>query len=201
VAELAHLDWAGRDLTGEVHAGDTLVDVDLSEVVGSGASFTDCVLRDCSLNAAVLVSWAFTGCTFTGCSLFDTRLVGCKLVGSTFARCRFDLLSAEGGDWSFTGLASADLRRTSLTDVRMREADLRKARLQEVTWHRVDLSGSDLTGADLSGADLRGSDLSSLDPRTTAVVGAVVDLQQALTVARALGLDVRGDEGPPARAG
>ena len=39
----------------------------------------------------------------------------CKLVGSRFDRCRFDGLTVDGGDWSFTGLAGADLRRARFT--------------------------------------------------------------------------------------
>jgi hypothetical protein len=46
-----------------------------------------------------------------------------------------------------------------------------------------------LHGAGLSRADLRGSDLSTLDPMTTKVRGAVIDLQQAVVRAGALGLE------------
>src|SRR5664279_702729 len=51
------------------------------------------------------------------------------------------------------------------------------------------LSGAVPHGAGLSRADLRGSDLSTLDPMTTKVRGAVIDLQQAVVPAGALGLE------------
>jgi fluoroquinolone resistance protein len=43
----------------------------------------------------------------------------------------------------------------------------------------------------VSGCDLRGSDVSSLDPMTVLLAGAVVDWEQAVMIARNLGLDVR----------
>ena len=76
----------------------------------------------------------------------------------------------------------------------MREADLTGARCQGATLRRVDLAGAWLDSADLSGADLRGSDLSAVDPLTVELKGAIVDVDQAIVVAGALGLDVRPDE-------
>ncbi len=48
-----------------------------------------------------------------------------------------------------------------------------------------------LEKADLSGCDLRGSDLSAVDPATTRLAGAVITVEQAVTLALAQGLDVR----------
>ena len=42
--------------------------------------------------------------------------------------------------------------------------------------------------------DLRGSDLSSLDPLTVELGGAIIDPDQAVSVASALGLEVRYGE-------
>jgi hypothetical protein len=41
--------------------------------------------------------------------------------------------------------------------------------------------------------------LSSLDPLTVTLAGAIIDLNQAATIAAALGLDVRADELPSAQ--
>jgi hypothetical protein len=40
---------------------------------------------------------------------------------------------------------------------------------------------------------LRGSDLSALDPAKVRLKGAIIDLQQALALVQAMGLDVRAD--------
>jgi uncharacterized protein YjbI with pentapeptide repeats len=55
----------------------------------------------------------------------------------------------------------------------------------------LDLSGASLHGASLGGCNLRGSDLAGLDPTVTDLRGAIVTWEQAIVVARALGLDVR----------
>ena len=117
----------------------------------------------------------------------------CKLVGSTFDTCRFDSLTVEGGDWSFVGLAEADLRRARFTDVRMRQADLSGVKAAGSTLTGLDLSGASLHAVDLAEADLRGTDLSALDLATARLAGAVVTWQQAVGIAELLGLDVRTD--------
>ncbi len=88
------------------------------------------------------------------------------------------------------GLIGADLRRARFSGLRMNEADLTRAR----SLLAVDLSGAAWGGADLTGCDLRGSDLSSLDTSTVRLLGAVVDLHQAVGIAASLGLEVRSDE-------
>ena len=45
-------------------------------------------------------------------------------------------------------------------------------------------------GASFHGADLRGSDLSALDPRVCDVVDALIDVEQAMVIAAALGLRI-----------
>ena len=76
----------------------------------------------------------------------------------------------------------------------MREADLSRARLEGSSIREGDLSAALLHRADLSRCDLRGTDLAGLDPLGTTMTGAVVDVQQALVLAVALGLDVRTDD-------
>ena len=75
----------------------------------------------------------------------------------------------------------------------MREADLERAHAHGASLRDLDLSAANLRDADLSDADLRGSDLHGIEPHRTNLQGAVVALEQAVTVAEALGLDVRAD--------
>ncbi|MFF4615454.1 pentapeptide repeat-containing protein [Nonomuraea jabiensis] len=111
--------------------------------------------------------------------------------GSVFDGCTYGLLKVEGGDWSYVGLAGADLRGSVFRGTRLREADLSGARLEGAELRRADLSGASLRGADLTRCDLRGSDLSTLDPLTVTLKNAIIDPFQATVVAGALGLDVR----------
>lgn len=192
-AEMWPDDWADRPLSGETHENVAFHDLDLTESDNDGGTFTECVFNRTRFNASRHAGAAFVNCTFSHCTFFDVTFEGCKLVGSFFDQGQFGLLTIAGGDWSFVGLPGADLRKSTITDVRMREVDLVGARLGGATLHRVDLSGAWLRQADLTKADLRGSDLSALDPLTTTIKGAIIDPDQAITVATALGLQVRPD--------
>jgi uncharacterized protein YjbI with pentapeptide repeats len=187
------LDWYGRTVSGQSYDGVELVDVDMTEVVDEGSTFTDCTFRLVLFNASVHTSAAFTNCTFSRCTFFDTRFVSCKLVGSTFTNCTFGPLTVEGGDWSYVGLAGADLRAATVRGVRLREADLTGARFDDGTLADCDLTGASTRATSLVGCDLRGSDLSTIDPATVDLRGAIVGWQQAVQLATSLGLDVRPD--------
>jgi uncharacterized protein YjbI with pentapeptide repeats len=151
------------------------------------------VFTNVRFNASEHRGAAFVNCVFERCNFFDARLTECKFVGSAFRDCAFDQLRVDGGDWSFVGLVEADLRRASFTGVRMREVDLSGVRGEGVTLRGTDLSGGHFDKANLDKADLRGSDLTAIDPWTVGLRDAIVDGDQAIVLAIALGLDVRAD--------
>jgi fluoroquinolone resistance protein len=196
-SEVRHEDWACDDISGQEHTRVAFHDVDLTEVVNQGASFTECTFSNCRFNVSAHTDAAFVNCTFTNCSFFDATFTGCKMVGSMFDRCTFGLLKVRGGDWSFVGLPGADLSKSEIVGVRMRECDLTAARCTDATLRHTDLSGALLHRADLSRTDLRGSELSTLDPLAASLRGAVIDPDQAAVLAQALGLDVRPALPPP----
>jgi uncharacterized protein YjbI with pentapeptide repeats len=185
-------DWYGEDLTGLARERVALREVDLTETTStSGATFVDCVFRGVRFNVSVHAGAAFSNCLFANCSFFDASFTECKFIGSTFERCTFDRLTVSGGDWSFVGLAGADLRSASFEGVRMREADLTGARCDGATLRHVDLSGAWLGKASFLRCDLRGSDISAIDPVSMPVEGAIITWDQAAVLAASMGLDVR----------
>ncbi|WP_432957160.1 pentapeptide repeat-containing protein [Micromonospora haikouensis] len=183
-------DWYAEDLADRHFVRCEFFHVDLTEAVSRGAVFTECVFGNVAFNASRHVDSAFARCVFKRCNLFEAEFTGCKLVGSSFEQCDLRPLRVDGGDWSFVALPGADLRGVRLTDVRMREADLAGADLTGATVTGVDLSGAQLHGSRLLRADLRGSDLSALDPTTVQRAGALIDAEQAVLLARALGFQV-----------
>jgi fluoroquinolone resistance protein len=189
--EIRRQDWEGQQLAGERHERVAFVEADLTDAVNRGGFFSECVFRDCRFGSSAHTDAAFLNCTFTNCNLFDASFKDCKMVGSAFDRCRFELLRVDGGDWSFVALPRADLGRVSFVDVRMREADLRGARCAGARFRRVDLGAAILQDIDFNGADVRGSDLSALDPTAADLYHTIIDPDQAVTLAMALGLDVR----------
>jgi uncharacterized protein YjbI with pentapeptide repeats len=185
-------DWYGEDITGLTRERIAFRDVDLTETTSTaGATFTDCVFREVRFNVSLHAGAAFANCYFANCSFFDASFTDCKFLGSTFERCTFDRLTVSGGDWSFVGLAGADLRTASFQSVRMREADLTAARCDGATIRHVDLSGASLGKASFARADLRGSDISAIDPVSMPLDGAIITWDQAAVLAAGLGLDVR----------
>lgn len=195
-------DWYGLDLTGRTASAVGYSGLDLTETTSTaGLTFEACVFRDVRFNAAEHAGAAFLNCAFTGCTFFAAKFVECKFVGSTFQRCTFDRLVVEHGDWSFTGLAGADLHSASFTGVRMREADLGGARFDGATVVGCDLSGATLAKVSFEHCDLRRSDLSAIDPWRAKLAGAVIGWEQAIVIATAMGLDVRpdSDTSPAAR--
>ncbi|WP_405094636.1 pentapeptide repeat-containing protein [Micromonospora sp. NBC_01412] len=185
-----HDDWYGEELVDRHFVRCEFFHVDLTEAVSRGAVFTGCTFGNVAFNASRHIDSAFTRCVFKRCNLFDAEFTGCKLVGSSFEECDLRPLRIDGGDWSFVALPGADLRGARLTDVRMREVDLTGADLTGATVTGVDLSGAQLHGSRLSRADLRGSDLSALDPTAVERVDALIDAEQALVLAQALGFQV-----------
>jgi fluoroquinolone resistance protein len=192
--EIRNACWEGDDLSGQEHTAIAFVDVDLTDTITRGATFTDCTFRDCRFNGSQHTDSAFLNCTFTRCRFFDVRFSGCKLVGSMFDRCTFELFDVSGGDWSFVGLPGADLQRAIFRDLRMRDADLTGTRFEDASLRRVDFGGSWFHGTKLARADLRGSEISALDPSGADLHGTIVDPDQTVTIALTLGLDVRPDE-------
>lgn len=186
-------DWYARDLSGLAHDRVEFIDLDLTETTGRGAAFTDCTFRGVRFNVTAQTGAAFTNCTFKRCVFFEAAFTACKFVGSVFDQCTHDLMKVDGGDWSFVALPGADLRSAEFSGVRMREADLAGARFEGAKLRDSDLSGAWLHSADFTGCDLRGSDLSALDPSTVQLRGALINMDQAVVIATAMGLDVRYD--------
>ena len=112
-------DWDGHDVSGQIHTRVAFVDPDLTEVRNTGAIFTECTFRRARFNCSVHIDAAFVNCAFLGCSFFDTTFTGCKFVGSSFDRCTYELMTVDGGNWSFVGLPGADLRKASFNDLPM----------------------------------------------------------------------------------
>lgn len=183
-------DWDVTELDGETFSNVLFAEVDMIELANRGAVFNECTFRATRFNMSVHTNAAFTNCTFTRCSFFGATFADCKLVGSMFDGCTYGLFEVHGGNWSFTGFPGADLRKAKFTKVRLREADLTGARLQEAEIRDCDMSGAWLHSSDLIRCDLRGSDLTGLDPMTVKLGRTVVDYQQAVYIAEAVGLVV-----------
>lgn len=188
---IASASWDGRKLDREQYSDVLFTDLDMREAHNSGSVFNRCTFRGARFNSSVHDDAAFLNCTFIGVRFFEACFTRCKLVGSVFDGCSFEVMQVKDGDWSFAGLARADLSSAQFEGVRLREADLTHTRCKGSVLCNCDLSGAALTGADFTTCDLRGSDLGALDPREVTITSAIIDIKQTAAIAQALGFDVR----------
>ncbi|MBB5872447.1 uncharacterized protein YjbI with pentapeptide repeats [Allocatelliglobosispora scoriae] len=184
-------DWYAEDIEDRTYLRCSFEHVDLTEATSAGAVFEECTFGNVKFNASRHTDSAFLRCTFKRCNLFEAEFVGCKLVGSSFTESAVRPMRITGGDWSFVGLAGADLRGVTITGTRMREVDLTAANCTDAVIVDTDLSGGQLHSAKFGGCDLRGSDLTALDPTLVELRGAVINSDQAIIIAQALGLEIR----------
>jgi fluoroquinolone resistance protein len=184
-------DWYGDEIVNREYTDCAFYDVDMTELVNRGSVFERCTFGNVRFNASEHTDAAFVSCTFKRCNLFDAVFQGCKLVGSVFQECTLRPMRVRGGDWSFAGLAGADLRGSRFEDVRMREIDLTRANCEKVELVDVDLTAAQTHRANFTRTDLRGSDLTGLDPVSVDLAGAVIEPAQAITIVQALGIEVR----------
>jgi fluoroquinolone resistance protein len=183
-------DWYGEEMVQRVYRGCTFTDVDLTEASTSRCTFEECHFRNVRFNASRHADSAFLRCVFARCNFFEAQFDGCKLTGSQFLDCDLRPLTITGGDWSFVAIVGGKLRGVQIRGTRMREADLSSADLSEAVLSNVDLSGARLEKAILTKADLRGSDLSALNPTVIRCEGALIDADQSVVLAKAMGFRV-----------
>lgn len=103
--------------------------------------------------------------TFIDCDLSEIETDHATFVDCSFRRCRLNGSTHDGTAY------------TSCTFV-------------DVDFFGATFTGCDLTEADLRDADLRGSLLYSVDPLSTRLDGARVTVDQAIQLARNLGLSI-----------
>jgi len=172
---------------GRAISSTDFVEADLIEWETAGETFEEADFSNARLNASLHTRTAFLRCVFRRTNLFDATFVQCKMTGSVFESAELRPLTVDGGDWSYVRLRGADLRGVSFRGVRLSEADLTDADLTDCDLRESDLSYATLRGATLTGADLRGANVTGVDLSELRLAGAVLDVAQAMQVARGLG--------------
>ena len=172
---------AGADLTNATLAGADLEGVDLTDVKLAGADFRGArapsllamklslrglIAPGMMLDQAKFIECDLTGADLTGASLeravfLETTLAGARLTGANMTKSVFVKKCS---------LVDANLANANLTEANLRETELRRANLNGAILAKADLSGAILTDAYLPNvraeesawvaADLRNADLS-----------------------------------------
>lgn len=175
----------------------------LSETVLDGVSFEHVIFERCRFPGCSFRKNTFTDVIFRSCDLSS-----CMFSGSFFRRCAIDSVRGVGANFT-----AARLIQTSFADSNMNYANFDSARLEKTAFLRTDLSDSYLTNCllrcvtfdecrlnhatlfktGLRGIDLSGNEIEGLIVSSDAdeLKGVVIDMFQAVEVARLLGVVVK----------
>ncbi|RKN09709.1 pentapeptide repeat-containing protein [Streptomyces radicis] len=167
--------------------------LDLTDAAAPGASFLDCALRRCVLDAAGMkrarfvdtlltdvrgVGTALSEASLRDVEIRDARLGGIQLSGATLTR-----VLIEGGKIDYLNLRQATLTDVTFRDCVLVEPDFAGARLERVSFDGCDLRDVDLTAATCKDTDLRGAVGLSLLRGADRLRGAVITPGQLLDLA------------------
>lgn len=155
-------------------------------------TFDRCDFTMARWNGVEIKDSAFLGCNFKFANFFATVFDHCKMTGSSFAEAESELMTIDGGDWSYTELREIRFDRKQLRGIDFTGADLTGARFfkcrvenctfREAVTDRLSFCQSDIRDSTFEEVDLLSLDLS----------GAVVDLGQCVALAEAAGAIYRG---------
>ena len=172
--------------------------------VGSEISGRSIVLEKCELNRTRIIgapglrvaesrfdtvdaaNAKFDESGWRDADVVESRWTGACMNFSHMARCGF--VNCQMGH--------TQIQESTLKDVRFESCDLRNAYFNRSQMQGTVFGGSNLTGADFSGAEIRGCDfrraiIEDIRIAPGQLVGVIVTPDQALYLARLLGLDVR----------
>lgn len=171
--------WIGADLE-EV----ALESCTLTQLRGSGGTWTRTSFIDCALDGADLAGVVTTDSSLVRCSLDGARLTGSQWLRSRWRHLDAsdlvaDTLSAHGSSWTDV----------TLTGARLRELDLSEAKLVRVRFVDCDLGAARFTGARCSDVSFSGCTLEGLTG-VTGLRGASLERADAESALPALAAEL-----------
>jgi uncharacterized protein YjbI with pentapeptide repeats len=184
----------------ELNSRDLWDEVEADEHVRTAEWVADAQLRGSVWKRGQLVGRRFTGLvcddmSFIGCDLAGASLQDARLTRVRFESCRMNgvilagatLLDVELVDSvvDLVDLRMAHVRRTSVQQCTLRDADFYSCALADVRFTGCDLAAANFENAATSGIDLRGSSLEGLRG-ASALAAARISPDQVVSVGAAL---------------
>ncbi len=157
----------------------------------TGVTFSACEFDECTIIASDLSLTDLTDCVFK-----ETRLAGSRSVGVNWTKTRWPDKPLEP-PIQFT---ESILDYSIFTGLNLRDLVMRDCRAHDVDFSECDLNSAVLDGTDLTGARFVDTNLSRvsllratnyfIDPVTSRVKGAVVDVPEGLSILKAIGVRI-----------
>jgi len=175
------LDLSRADVSNREFLRCTFTNVQLPDADLRGARFDECLFNLCDLSRARAANVAARGVAF----------VGCRLMGVDFSELRpTPSLMFEHCTLQYATFGPANLTATRFVSCKLVEVNFFETRLAE-----ADFTDSDLTGARFEGCDVRAAQFARtrgfyIDPAKNVVRGARINVETAIMIATAFGLQV-----------
>jgi uncharacterized protein YjbI with pentapeptide repeats len=180
-----------------------LAECDLSDQMAEFATFETMHFKQVAIQRAVLPKVRLADVRLEACDLAESicetislsrvEFLGCRLIGLQATDGRIEDVLMKGCNASHAHFWGSVFKRARFEHCNLSEANFQGADLTGVVFDKCDLRGASLAGAKLAGADLRSSQIDGARAGIKELEGAIVNAEQAISIARMLGVDVRLD--------
>ncbi len=187
----------------EVYSGLLLSGCDLSDQAAEDVTFETTVLKHVGLGRTRLPSLQLQDVRLDACDLAEAtwekallsrvEALGCRMVGWRASEGLLRNVLIKGCSAIGAQFWSTEFKNVRFESCILRDADFQRADLSGVIFDKCDLSNAKMSDAKLAGADLRGSKIEGVRLGLKELQGAIVDMEQAIAIARLLGVVVTMD--------
>jgi uncharacterized protein YjbI with pentapeptide repeats len=178
---IQEMDISGRKITSLI-AWDSVFDhVSFASSRIAKFRLRDVRLIKCDLSNAVLPGFEATRVEF----------IDCRMTGMRAVECRWKDILVENCDMRYAQFSNGQIRSSEFKSCNFGDADLRAANLEGAIFNNAMLHRADFSKARLQGTDLRGAEIEGISVQPEDLRGAIVNVAQAIDLARLLGLIIR----------
>jgi uncharacterized protein YjbI with pentapeptide repeats len=185
------------------YTGLLLSSCDLSEQAAEDVTFEATLFKHVGLGRTRLPSFQLHDVRLDACDLAEAEwekpllsrveMLGCRMVGWRAGQGSLRNVLIKGCSAIGAQFWSASFKNVRFESCILRDADFQRADLSGVIFDKCDLSNAKLSDAKLVGADFRGSKIEGVRLGIKELQGAIVDMEQAIAIARMLGVVVKMD--------
>lgn len=121
------------------------------------------------------------------------ELIGCRMIGFRMGQAEASDILIKGCNAAYAQFEASVFKGARFESCVLTESSFQGADLRGALFAKCDLSGAKMSDAKLEGADLRGSKIDGVWLGLKELQGAIVDLDQMISIARLLGIVVQLD--------
>jgi len=180
-----------------------IAEYELGDQVAEFVTFEKTSFKQMTMPRADLRALRLADVRFEACDLADSswerlsasrvELLGCRLIGLQATDGHVEDMLIKGCNAVHAQFWSTVFKRVRFENCNLSQTNFQSADLAGVIFDRCDLRGAKMADAKLIGADLRSSNIDGARAGIKELQGAIVSIEQAVSIARVLGVDVRLD--------